>query len=86
LADIYIHNSDLVAGVLDKSVIGSGSKTNIFYVLLRDFGCQVAADTMWRMTRIASYFLMNRGFSIGIGDVTPSVGLLRAKQKLLDDG
>ena len=30
--------------------------------------------------------MMNRGFSIGIGDVTPSAGLLRAKQDLLDNG
>ena len=28
----------------------------------------------------------NRGFSIGIGDVTPGTGLLKAKQELLDAG
>lgn len=28
----------------------------------------------------------NRGFSIGIGDVTPGQGLLKAKQELLDAG
>ena len=28
----------------------------------------------------------NRGFSIGIGDVTPGEGLLKAKQQLLEDG
>ena len=28
----------------------------------------------------------NRGFSIGIGDVTPGQGLLKAKQDLLDGG
>lgn len=28
----------------------------------------------------------NRGFSIGIGDVTPGQGLLKAKHDLLDDG
>lgn len=31
-------------------------------------------------------FSANRGFSIGIGDVTPGTGLLKAKQDLLDDG
>ena len=30
--------------------------------------------------------LGNRGFSIGIGDVTPGAGLLKAKQDLLDNG
>ena len=28
----------------------------------------------------------NRGFSIGIGDVTPGQGLLRAKDELLKNG
>ena len=39
--DIVVHNSEHLAGALDKSVIGSGSKNSIFYVLLRDFGEQV---------------------------------------------
>ena len=28
----------------------------------------------------------NRGFSIGIGDVTPGIGLIKAKNELLNDG
>ena len=83
---IVIHNSELMCGALDKSVLGSGSKNNMFYVLLRDFGEQFAADAMLRLARMASFFLMNRGFSIGIGDVTPSANLLKAKKDLLDKG
>ena len=83
---IIIHNSEIMAGALDKGVLGSGSKINIFYLLLRDFGEQFAADAMLRLARMASFFLMNRGFSIGIGDVTPGVKLLKAKQELLNNG
>jgi len=83
---VVIHNSELLAGALDKSVIGSGSKASVFYVLLRDFGSQAAADVMWRLARLAPSFLMNRGFSIGIGDVTPGKGLIKAKRKLLSEG
>ena len=83
---IVIHNSELICGALDKGVLGSGSKINIFYLLLRDFGEQFAADAMLRLARMASFFLMNRGFSIGIGDVTPGPRLLKAKQELLDGG
>ncbi|XP_037084098.1 LOW QUALITY PROTEIN: DNA-directed RNA polymerase III subunit RPC1-like [Pollicipes pollicipes] len=83
---IVIWNSEHLAGALDKSVLGSGSKNNIFYVLYRDYGSEIAADCMWRVSRITSYFLMNRGFSIGIGDVTPGTGLLKAKQLLLNEG
>ena len=35
---------------------------------------------------VYSYFAGNRGFSIGIGDVTPGQGLLRAKDDLLSNG
>lgn len=38
------------------------------------------------LARLTSYFLMNTGFSIGIGDVTPGENLLRRKTRLLDDG
>jgi DNA-directed RNA polymerase III subunit RPC1 len=83
---IVVHNSEIMCGVLDKGVLGSGSKNNIFYLLLRDFGEKFAADAMLRLARMASFFLMNRGFSIGIGDVTPSVRLLKAKKDLLAGG
>ncbi|XP_014244779.1 DNA-directed RNA polymerase III subunit RPC1 [Cimex lectularius] len=83
---VNIRNSQLLAGMMDKSTLGSGGKANIFYVLLRDWGEDAATTAMWRLSRMASYFLMNRGFSIGIGDVTPSHGLLKLKQELLHAG
>ncbi|OXU26333.1 hypothetical protein TSAR_003123 [Trichomalopsis sarcophagae] len=83
---VIIRNSQLLAGSMDKSTLGSGAKQNIFYILLRDWGEDVAALVMWRLARITSYFLMNRGFSIGIGDVTPGHSLLKAKQELLNNG
>jgi len=83
---VVIRNSELLAGSMDKSTMGSGSKANIFYVLLRDFGESAACTAMWRLARVASWFLMNRGFSIGIGDVTPSSSLLKQKKGLVDSG
>ena len=85
-AFIVIHNSEIMCGVLDKDVLGSGYKNNVFYLLLRDFGEKFAADAMLRLARMTSFFLMNRGFSIGIGDVTPSERLLKAKKNLLSSG
>lgn len=41
LAVVVIYNSQHLCGSLDKSSLGSGSKTNIFYILLRDYGQQV---------------------------------------------
>ncbi|XP_067828587.1 DNA-directed RNA polymerase III subunit RPC1 isoform X1 [Heptranchias perlo] len=83
---VVIQNSELMSGSLDKGTLGSGSKNNIFYILLRDWGQMAAADAMSRLARLAPVYLSNRGFSIGIGDVTPGQGLLKAKQELLDAG
>ncbi|KAK8731157.1 hypothetical protein OTU49_017464, partial [Cherax quadricarinatus] len=81
-----IRNSELLAGAVDKSLLGSGSKKNIFYIILKDYGKDHAADAMWRVARVAVHFLTNRGFSIGIGDVMPGSRLLSRKQELLADG
>uniref|UniRef100_A0AAQ4S9A3 DNA-directed RNA polymerase subunit n=1 Tax=Gasterosteus aculeatus aculeatus TaxID=481459 RepID=A0AAQ4S9A3_GASAC len=83
---VVIHNSELMCGSLDKGTLGSGSKNNIFYILLRDWGQLEAANAMSRLARLAPVYLSNRGFSIGIGDVTPGQGLLKAKHDLLDEG
>ena len=64
---VIIRNSMLMCGHLDKALVGSGSKSTVFYVLLRDHGPDVAADRMSRLAKLCSYYLMHRGFSIGIG-------------------
>ncbi|CAH2007686.1 unnamed protein product [Acanthoscelides obtectus] len=84
---VIIRNSELLAGTLDKGHLGSGGKAgNIFYIILRDFGQEYTIRAMWRLARMTSYYLMNSGFSIGIGDVTPGENLIRRKNKLLSAG
>lgn len=41
---------------------------------------------MLRLAKLTSYFLHTRGFSIGIGDVSPSQELQRKKALLVRDG
>lgn len=82
-SDIIIRNSELLAGAVDKSVLGSGSKQNMFYVLLRDWGEDVAITAMWRLTRMINHFNSGKGISLGIGDLMPSQKLLRAKEEVL---
>ncbi|VDN53841.1 unnamed protein product [Dracunculus medinensis] len=83
---VIIRNSVLLFGVLDKALLGSGSKVNIFYLVSRDFSEDAAIGAMWRLARMATVFLSNRGFSIGIGDVRPSPELLEKQTELLAKG
>ena len=39
---VIIRNSELLAGSMDKSTLGSGAKNNIFYILLCDWGQNVS--------------------------------------------
>ena len=57
---VVIRNSELLAGSMDKGTLGSGGKNNIFYILLRDFGQDIACVAMWRLARVTSWYLMNR--------------------------
>lgn len=83
---VVICNSELLAGCMDKKLLGSGSKSSIFYSILRDYGGEACADAMWRLSRITLYYLSHRGFSIGIEDVTPDGLLVEAKQDIIKQG
>ena len=54
---VVIHNSELMCGLMDKAVLGSGNKKSIFHLLLRDFGPIEAADRMSCLAKLCSRFL-----------------------------
>ena len=83
---IIIRKNKLLAGCLDKTLLGSGSKSSIFYTLLRDVGEDSAIEAMWRLARISPVFMSIRGMTLGIGDVKPTTGVLCEKGKLLNEG
>ncbi|KAG9397068.1 RNA polymerase Rpb1 domain 5 [Carpediemonas membranifera] len=80
---VVVRDSDLLAGSLGKGVLG-GSKDSIFYNLIRTYGPETAAILMLQVTKISLNFLMTYGFSIGIGDVTPSAELDGRKERIIN--
>ena len=59
MLDVVIRNSQLLCGCLEKTTLGSGSKNNIFYCILREYNGDNAGLAMWRLARITSYFIGN---------------------------
>lgn len=57
ITDIWIRNSELICGTLDKSVIGGGSKKNIFYLILKEYKPSDSIDTMLRLCRVSSFYI-----------------------------
>ena len=80
-----VRNSEVISGVMDKNILGDGKKDSIFYVLLRDFGPDAAAQAMNRLAKLSARWLTNEGFSIGISDVYPGRKLVESKGELITD-
>ena len=83
---LVIRNSEIMCGSLDKSNVGSGSKSTIFHVLLRDYSTQETIDCMSRLAKLCARWMGNWGFSIGIDDVRPSPSLSNKKELLVETG
>ncbi|GAA5869946.1 hypothetical protein JCM1840_007679 [Sporobolomyces johnsonii] len=80
---LVVQNSEIISGVFDKSTVGDGNKKSVFAVIQRDFGADEAAKCMNRMAKLCARWLANKGFSIGISDVTPGEQLKREKDSLV---
>lgn len=76
----------LISGQVGKKTTGGGSKKSILHVLCRERGPDAAAYAMNRLARFSARWLGCYGFSIGVDDVTPSLGLSRRKERLLEEG
>ena len=81
---VLIRGSTILSGVMDKSVLGDGKKHSVFYTILRDYGPSEAAEAMNRMAKLCARYLGNRGFSIGINDVTPGTELKEKKEEMVE--
>ena len=61
-AVVVVRNSELLCGSMDKGTLGSGSKNNIFYVILRDYGEMYTANCLARLARLCPAYL-SKNFS-----------------------
>ncbi|KAI8929830.1 hypothetical protein BC831DRAFT_442224 [Entophlyctis helioformis] len=83
---LFIHNSEIMSGVVDKAIIGDGNKKSMFYIVLRDYGAVAAADCMNKVAKLSARWLANQGFSIGINDVQPGERLAKEKEITVERG
>eukprot|EP00198_Chlamydomonas_reinhardtii_P014024 XP_001703361.1 predicted protein [Chlamydomonas reinhardtii] len=74
------------ANNLMGSVVLGGSKSGLFGTLNCDYSPYAAASAMSRLAKMAARHMGNRGFSIGIDDVTPAPVLEKAKAETVQKG
>ncbi|KAJ1964136.1 DNA-directed RNA polymerase III subunit C1 (rpo31) [Dipsacomyces acuminosporus] len=82
---LIVHNSEIMCGILDKSIVGDGKKESIFFIALRDYGTEEAASIMNRLAKLSARWSCNQGFSIGLSDVTPGEKLRGRKDRLIEN-
>ncbi|KAF9349052.1 hypothetical protein BGX26_012591 [Mortierella sp. AD094] len=80
---LVIYNSEIMCGALDKSIVGDGNKSSLFYIVMRDYGSIEAAKCMNRLAKLCARWLGTVGFSIGINDVQPGEILASKKNDLV---
>ncbi|KAK9819626.1 hypothetical protein WJX72_000381 [[Myrmecia] bisecta] len=83
---VCFRNSELISGRLGKATLGGGNKAGLFQVLNTDYSARAAAQVMNRLAKFSARYIGDRGFSIGIDDVTPALVLVKAKQAEVDGG
>lgn len=81
---LVIVNSEVMCGVMDKAIVGSGKKKSIFGIIMRDYGPHEAAAAMNRVAKLCARWLANFGFSLGINDVIPGPILASKKNQMVE--
>jgi DNA-directed RNA polymerase III subunit RPC1 len=66
--------------------MGNGSKSGLYYSLIRENSSDIAAQSMLRISKFSARWISTLGLSIGINDVTPFAELSKAKEDLLKMG
>ena len=85
---VRFYNNELLSGRLEKNIMGSGdrAKNGYFFHVKKHFGIEFAAACMSRFSRLTSRYLMQRGFSIGIDDVSPNKELSANAKAIVQKG
>ena len=82
---VLIKNSNLLSGIIDKSTIGSGSKSGLVFALGKDFGSEEACKFLTRISKFSGRWICDYGLSLGLGDVIPREDLVKNKEKIISE-
>ena len=82
---MLILEGELLMGVIDKNSIGNTKNGGLTHVLMNDKGPEATRVFLGLNQRMVNYWLMNRGFSVGLGDMVPSPETMERVMKNIRD-
>ena len=72
---VVIDSGELVCGMLDKKSLGTSSGS-LIHVIANEFGPQGARAFIGTHQRVVNHWIVNRSYSIGIGDTIADAGTM----------
>jgi DNA-directed RNA polymerase III subunit RPC1 len=82
---VVIRGSELLCGNLCKGTLG-GSAHGLVSTLIRDYSPHEASVALNRLAKLSARWIGDRGFSVGIDDVTPSLRLQEQRRERFSIG
>jgi DNA-directed RNA polymerase beta' subunit len=81
---VLIINGNLVAGIVDKSIIGK-SHGGLIHILFNDFGPETTKIFMNQVQKVANYWIKHNGFTMGVGDAIGGKVAMKSVQNILSN-
>ena len=84
LADtkVKIEKGNLLHGIIDKKSVGS-SENSLVHVIHNEFSPDMSRDLINGIQRITAYYLITKGFSVGVEDTVADVNTKKMIQEII---
>jgi DNA-directed RNA polymerase beta' subunit len=77
---VIIERGILKQGILDHKSVGQARNNSIFHTIHNEYGPTVALNTLFNIQQVVMEFMFNRGFTVGLDDITVSSDSLKKIQ------
>jgi len=64
---VLIEQGELLTGIVDKKTVGNSQGT-LIHIIMNEHGHEATRNFLDQCQRVINYWLLNRGFTVGIGD------------------
>lgn len=68
--EVVIKRGQLVQGIMDHRACGQERGNSIFHTIHNEYGPTVALDTLFNIQQVVMEFIYNKGYTVGIDDIT----------------
>jgi DNA-directed RNA polymerase II subunit RPB1 len=68
--EVIIERGQLKQGIMDKKSCGQEQNNSIFHIIHNEYGPTVALDTLFNIQQVVMEFIYNKGYTVGVDDIT----------------